>query len=173
MLALLSLLVLGCGPGADTVAQQLSSDNPAVREDTARRARNFNDPAVVQALIAALDDPSDKVRLYSVESLILLEAKEAVPRLSEVMVTDSSEEVRREAIDALGRLEDPRAVPALVALLEQTADDKPPLNAIWAVGVLGDQQALPVLSRLRDNKDPYVAYNANQALRRLRPAGEG
>jgi HEAT repeat protein len=172
-LGLLSLLLLACGPGADTVAQQLSSDNPAVREDTARRARNFDDPAVVQALIVALDDPSAKVRLYSVESLILLEATDAVPRLCELMVNDSSDEVRREAIDALGRLGDPRAVPALVGLLEQTADDMPPLNAIWALGQLGDPQALAVLSRLRDNKDPYVSYNANQALRRLRAPDAG
>lgn len=170
---LLPMLLLACGPDAQTVAEQLSSENPAIREDTARRARNFNDPAVVQGLIKSLDDPSEKVRLYSVESLILLEAKDAVPRLCEVMVSDPSEEVRREAIDALGRLEDPRAVPALVALLEQTADAQPPLNAIWAVGQLGDQQALPVLSRLRDNKDPFVAYNANQSLRRLRPPEQG
>lgn len=171
--ALALVLLLACGPTPEDVALQLASENPAVREDTARRARNFNSPDVIQGLITALDDPSERVRLYAVESLIELDAKDAVPRLCEVMTADESELVRREAIDALGRMADPRAVPPLVALLEQTADDKPPLNAIWAVGQMGDVQAMPVLSRLRESKDPFVAYNANQSLRRLRPPGEG
>lgn len=165
----LGLLIAACGPDPQTVADQLASDNPAVREDTARRARNFNSPAVVEGLITALDDDSETVRLYAVESLIALHATDAVPRLSTLMVDDPSAKVRREAVDALGRLADPRSVPALIALLEQNEGDKPPLNAIWALGQMGDIQALDVLSRLRQSDDPYVAYNANQALRRLRP----
>ncbi|NOY25543.1 MAG: HEAT repeat domain-containing protein [Oligoflexia bacterium] len=166
---LLASLMVGCGPDPQTVADQLLSDNPAVREDTARRAQKFNDPAVIQALIASLDDDSEKVRLYAIDSLIELKAVDAVPRLAGLMVDDSSEVVRRNAIDAIGRLADPVAVPALVTLLESTADTKPPLNAIWALGQMGDNQALAVLSKLRLSSDPYVSYNANQALRRLRP----
>ncbi|MCB9777314.1 MAG: HEAT repeat domain-containing protein [Alphaproteobacteria bacterium] len=161
--------ILACGPGPDVVAAQLSSDNPAVREDTARRARNFDDPAVVAALVEALQDPSEKVRLHAIDSLIALHAREAVPALVTVMQQDDSDEVRKDAIDALGRIGDPQAGPALIALLDDNRA-KPPLNAIWAVGQLGDINALAVLSDLRESDDPYVVYNANQALRRLRPA---
>ena len=171
MTAVLMGLLLACGPGPETVALQLSSDNPAVREDTARRARNFDSPEVIAGLIKALDDPSEKVRLLAIESLILLDGTDAVPRLMEMIQADDSAEVRKEAIDALGRLKDARAVPALVAYLEANEAGQPALNAIWALGQLGDMSALPVLSRLRENRDPYVAYNANQALRRLRPEG--
>ncbi len=171
MTALVLSLLIACGPGPETVAEQLASDNPAVREDTARRARNFDAPVVIEALIAALDDPSEQVRLNAIGSLIALEGVEAVPRLAELITTDPSERVRRESIDALGRLEDPRGVQPLVALLEATEDTQPPLNAIWAAGRLGDMAALPVLTRLRDSRDPYVSYNANQALRRVRPSG--
>lgn len=169
MIGVLSLL-LACGPDAATVAEQLRSENPAVREDTARRARNFDSPEVVDGLILSLDDSSEKVRSFAVDSLIALDAKAAVPRLAEHMATDASPLVRRQCIDAVGRLGDPVAVPALIALLESTEQEGPPLNAIWALGQLGDMRALAVLSRLRDHSDPFVAYNANQALRRLRPS---
>lgn len=170
MSTLLLALLVACGPGPDTVAEQLRSENPAVREDTARRARNFDDPAVIEALVAGLDDPSEKVRLNAISSLIALDAEEAVPRLTELMVSDPSAAVQRDAIEALGRIADARAVPALVALLEDQKA-RPPLNAIWALGQLQDMSALPILAELRESSDPYVAYNANQALRRIRPSG--
>jgi len=168
---ILGLLLTGCGPKPQDIADQLSSTNPAVREDTTKRAGSYDDEVVIAALIKSLDDPSEKVRYNAIDSLITLKAKDAVPRLTEVMVQDDSADVRKEAIDALGCLADPRAGDALVALLEQTENAQPPLNAIWALGQLGDQKALPVLSRLRESHDPYVAYNANLSLRRLRPAG--
>lgn len=168
MIAVLLSVLVACGPTPEQVAEQLGSDNPAVREDTARRARNFDDPAVIAGLVAALDDPSENVRSNAVDSIIALDAEEAVPRLATLMIEDPSERVRRASIDALGRIADPRAVAPLVALLE-SQPDHPPLNAIWALGELRDMQALPVLTRLRDSRDPYVAYNANQALRRIRP----
>lgn len=167
-------VLLACGPDAESVALQLSSENPAMREDSARRARNFDSPIVIEGLIKSLDDPSEKVRSHAVDSLIALNAKEAVPRLVVHMSEDSSPLVRRQCIDAVGRLGDVSAVPALIALLEASqvaTPPEPPLNAIWALGELGDQSALPVLSKLRDSPDPYVAYNANQALRKLRPSG--
>ncbi len=170
---LLTALLVACGPSPDDVAAQLSSDNPAVREDTARRARNFDSPAVIAGLISSLDDDSEKVRLNAIASLIALDAKDAVPKLATMITTDPSADVRQDAIDALGRMPDPRAVDPVVALLEGTADTKPPLNAIWAAGQLGDMKALPVLTKLRDSRDPYVAYNANQALRRIRPSTGG
>lgn len=170
VLSLLSgTLVAGCGPGPEDIATQLSSDNPTVREDTARRARKFDDSAVITALVESLGDSSERVRLHAIDSLVALHAAEAVPALIETMNQDASDEVRREAIDALGRIGDPQAGPALIALLEENRE-RPPLNAIWAVGEIGDMDALPVLSALRESSDPFVVYNANKALRRLRPA---
>ncbi|RME27653.1 MAG: HEAT repeat domain-containing protein [Deltaproteobacteria bacterium] len=173
MTLLWATLLLACGPSPEDVAAQLASENPAVREDTARRARNFNSPVVIEGLIRALDDPSEQVRLNAIASLIALDARDAVPKLASMITADPSPDVRREAIDALGRMPDPRGVDPIVSLLEETADTRPPLNAIWAAGQLGDMKALPVLTRLRESSDPYVSYNANQALRRIRPATGG
>lgn len=161
--------LLACGPSDEDVAKLLSSNNPAVREDSAKIARNFDADAVGKALVGALADPSPAVRRNAVDSIAELEFKEAVPALLElVQKQDEDPEVLRQTVDALGRLGDPAAVPVLVALLEQQ-EANPPLNLIWALGNLEDPAALDVLSRLRGSADPYVSFNANAALRKLRP----
>jgi len=164
------LFFLACGgPEPEDIARNLGSKNPVVREDTARIARNFESPEVIKALIGALSDPSEKVRLNAIDSLVLLEADEAVPTLMNLVNTDASDLVKKEAVDALGRLGDKQAVPVLLAHIQgrMGPEGRPPLNAIWALGSLGDASALPLLSKLREHSDPYVAWNANQALRAL------
>lgn len=168
MIWLLSLAI-ACGPSAEDIAANLASDNPAIREDTAKIAKNFPGDAVVAGLIIALKDGAEQVRLHAVDSLVSLEAVEAVPALITVLETDASDVVRMEVVDALGRLKDPLAVPALMRLIESRKDQRPPLNAIWALGFLEDGQALALLSELREHEDPYVAWNAHQALRNLLP----
>jgi HEAT repeat protein len=168
---LLTLLALaaGCGPSAANVATGIASENPAVRGDMVAFARKFDDPAVVQALVGVLGDPSEQTRIDAVKSLAEIGDPLACSALVELLATDPSERVQRETIDALGRLKDPIGVDALLALAERSSDDKIPLNAIWALGNLGDKRALPLLSRLREgSRDPYVVFNANVALRKIR-----
>lgn len=163
-------LVCGCGPAADDIAANLSSDNPVVREDSAKMARKHDDDAVIKALVVAIQlDPSARVREHAVDSLAELEAVDAVPALIEVVQRDPEADVVSAAIDALGRLADPRAVPVLLAHLETNGADRPTLNVIWALGNIGDGRALPLLTSLRDTDDAYVAYNVERALRELKP----
>ena len=56
---ILGLLLTGCGPKPQDIADQLSSTNPAVREDTTKRAGSYDDEVVIAALIKSLDDPSE------------------------------------------------------------------------------------------------------------------
>lgn len=163
------LCLMACGPSSDEIAANLKSENPTVREDTAKIAKNFGSDAVELALVESLRDPMEAVRLNAIDSLVELDAVEAVPALMVVVQGDSSDKVKREAVDALGRLGDPQAVPVLIAYVEARKATKPPLNGIWALGHLQDSAALPILSELRTHKDPYVAFNANEALRNLRP----
>lgn len=167
-LLLAAALLAACGPSADDIARNLQSQNPVVREDTAKIARNYGSDAVIQSLITALADPSPVVRRNAVDSLAELEATAAGAPLLELLGRETDERVRRQIIDALGRLDIREAGPALIALLE--ADEaNPPLNAIWALGRVGDAAALPVLTRLRDSSDPYISWNAADALRELQP----
>jgi hypothetical protein len=160
-----------CGASPDEVARNLSSPNPVVKEDSAKIADNFDSPEVRAALVVALQDPSERTRLNAIESLVELEAKEGVPGLILVVQQDPSDRVKGKAIDALGRLKDPAAVPVILEYILAHDAAKPPLNAIWALGFIEDNRALPVLAPLLDSPDPYIAWNARQALRSIHPSG--
>ena len=160
------LLLLACGPGADAISTGIGSDNPAVREDMVAAGKLVDDPAVVQALIGALDDPSADIRVAALESLAELDAVDAVPSILP-RLQDTEPKVQRAAVETLARLGDPQAVPDLVEYVDGRRHGRVPLNAIWALGVLGDAQALPLLATLREHEDPYVVYNACNALREI------
>jgi HEAT repeat protein len=169
---LLGALLTGCGPSPGDIAANLSSNNPVTREDTAKIARNFGSPEVEAALLEALTDPSQKVRYNALESLIELETAEAVPAIMAMLEVETDREVEQLAVDALGRLKDPQAVTTLIAYIETCRDDPAravPLNAIWALGFIGDAQAMVLLSELREDGDTYISWNADQALKGLRP----
>lgn len=168
---LLAVLVLigACGPASEDIARNLTSDNPAIREDTAKIAKNFGSDEVEVALAKALLDPAEKVRLNAIGSIVELDAQSAVPALMQAVQTDTSDLVKREAVDALGRLQDTQAVPVIIAYVAERKAERPPLNGIWALGFLEDPRSMPLLAELRDHPDPYVAWNANQALRCLHP----
>jgi HEAT repeat protein len=161
--------MLACGPAPEDIAGNLQSENPVIREDTAKIASNFDSPEVREALISVLNDENEMVRYNAVKSLIELEETEAVPKLIEMVDTEESEKVRREVIDALGRLGQTEAVPVLMAHIEANMEPKPPLNAIWALGFLEDNQSMELLSELAEHPDSYVAWNARKALANLRP----
>ncbi len=163
------VLLLGCGPAAEQVVTGLRSDNPAVREDMAEFARKFDEPVVVDALIDTIHDPSASIRLMAVQSLGELGHAASTADLVDVMANDASPDVRAAAVEALGRVQDPAAVAPLLIILESHPPNEAPLNVIWALGNIGDKRALPLLSELREaTEDPYVVYNVNVALRKIR-----
>jgi HEAT repeat protein len=172
---LLMGLLTACGPSSEDIAQNLSSDNPVVREDTAKIAHNFDSDVVRTSLLASLQDPAAKVRYNALNSLITLEAVESVPAILAMLEIEDNREVELLAIDALGRFKDAQAVPRLIEYIEarrQESDRSIPLNAIWALGFIGDAQALPLLITLRESSDIYVSSNASRALAELRPAAQ-
>ena len=170
MRTLISVLLLtACGPSADDIQRNLKSPNPVVREDSAKIARNVGGDVVVASLVAVLEDDSERVRLYAVDSLAELNDPAALPFLIKALNEDSSPEVRRQVVDALGRLRDPAAVPAIIAYLQDPSHESPPLNAIWALGFIGDLSAMPVLVELRGSDDPYLTWSVDHALRELHP----
>ncbi len=164
----LLLWVLACGPKPETVITGLNNENPAVRQDMVKIARKYDDPGVVDALTVALDDSEAVIRLSAVESLSFLDSASAVPALIKCL-SDPNDKVQRAAVDALGKLADPEATEPLMAYVRDRLGDRVPLNALWALGNIADMRAMGLLSQLRTHADPYVAYNAHQALRQLKP----
>ena len=165
---ILLLLGFGCSPAPEAVATGMGSENLVVREDMVAFAKQYDDELVVlDALHKALDDPSARVRQRAAESLGELASPESVQFLLKAL-EDNDNAVRKEAVDALGRIGDPQAVGPLMAYIEsRRLDGEIPLNAIWALGNIADPTPLSLLMELRDNSDPYVAYNAMWALREI------
>lgn len=163
---------------ASTIATAIGSENPVTREDGAKIAQQYDDPAVIEALSKSLLDDSEQTRLNAIESLAELEAAAAGPVLIERLRNDSSPKVRRAAADALGRLEIPEAVPDLIAYLQAfTPDDREQLSGVWALGNIGTvgldadakKATMEYLIGLRNSTtDKYVRYNATFALRWLK-----
>ena len=163
-------IFFACGPNATDITKNLSSDNPVVREDSAKIARNVTPSSeLVSALILMLDDPSLKAQKNAIETLVELEAEEAVPRLCELLLDPTiSDPILHSTLDALGRLKSKEAVPSLIDFLSKNPNE-PELDAIWALGFIGDNRAMDILSELRMHSDAYVSHNATVALRELRP----
>jgi HEAT repeat protein len=176
MLALIALIA--CDPAPEDIAKAVTSENPVMREDGAKIAQNYDDPAVVEALVSVLADPSEVVRLNAIESLAELEATSASQALVARLEQDESAKVRRAAADALGRLAAKDAAPALVAYVRSfDANDRGQLAGIWALGNIGSQgldsepRALvmeTLVARRGESTDTYVRYNSAAALRILR-----
>ena len=163
-------LMLACGPSADDIVRNLQSPNPVVREDSAKIARNVSpSPEMTAALMSILNDTSPRAQRHAIETLVELEAVEAVPQLCTLLDNPAlPDSIQHAVIDALGRLRSADAVPALIQYLQRDMSN-PALDAIWALGFIGDMSALDVLSELRNHSDPYVVHNATVALRELRP----
>lgn len=179
MIAALVFALAGCDPAPEDIAKAIASENPVMREDGAKIAQNYDDAVVVDALVASLADPSEKVRLNAIESLAELEADAAVPALITRLQEDTSAKVRRASADALGRLQAKEAVAPLIAyLLSFTSDDHAQLVAIWAIGNIGSEGGLPpedrkaalatLVARREGTQDKFVRYVASAALRTLK-----
>lgn len=171
-------VVLAACTDPAAIATAIGSQNPVTREDGAKIAQNYDDPAVIDALTKALADPSEPTRLNAIESLAELEATGAGPALIDRLRNDPSPTVKRAAADALGRLKVKEAVPDLIAYLATfTPDDRDQLAGVWALGNIGTigldadakKQTMDTLVALRDaSQDTFVKYNTTFALRWLK-----
>lgn len=162
----LILCLLACGETDNSaILADLGSPNPAVREDAVIEAASHDEAEVTEALERMLRDPDPRIRLAAVESLDKHDSPSSVRPLME-RVLDPDADVSRAAIDTLARTGDPVAAPAIMAAISRHYVD-PPLNAVWALGQLGDRDAIVLLARLRAHSDPWVRYNATEALREI------
>lgn len=112
-------------------------------------------------------DTDRQVRLAAIEALGAIgrwdSARVLLPALE-----DPDRDVMSQAAVALGRIGNPVATEPLCKALAV----KPVLlTELWALGEIGDFAAYDAVRPFRDDPDPYVSYNAVQALKKL-GAGE-
>ena len=121
-------------------------DDPRVRRYLARAMEMVDSPAVVKALIGALEDPDEETRLYAIHSLGGLRAEAAIPELLR-FATDQDAGFRKSAVYALGQMSDPRVQEALeVAVNDRVPDVR--WNAALQLARRGDRAGETVLAEM-------------------------
>jgi len=92
---------------------------------------------------------------------------EAVPLLSDVLLTSADPKMRREAAKSVGSLRAANAVdPLILALSDQSFEVRG--MAAWALGAIGDKSSLLALEALTSDSHPLVAWSASCSIRDLR-----
>lgn len=126
------------------------------------------DPAIVDALIAALADDAWQVREQAATTL----GKLAVASAREPLVAaldDAYWQVRLRAARALGQLRDPQAAPAIAILLTHPISNLRK-EAALALGELGVRGSLPALRHALDDRDPEVRKAVRIAIAQIEGA---
>jgi len=108
--------------GTPQLLEALRFDHRLVRIAAAEALRRHPAPGVVDALVAALESPDERLRGTIVESLAAIGDRRAVGALLAIL-TEPRESVpmRRRAIAALEKLATPEAIPALIDALGDPA----------------------------------------------------
>ena len=129
-----------------TLVTRISSPDPDVRLDAATELGRIGEATheVVAALVNALDDSDDKVRVQATISLGWMQSREAVPALIAKARQNDDLPLKRRAIQALGQIGDDRAISVVLAELD-SIDRYTVDNAILALGWLKVKEAVPRL----------------------------
>ena len=122
------------------------------------------DSRTAVALIAALQDRSEKVRAEAARSLGRLKARQATHPLTDTLLRDPRPPVREEAARALGEIGDVRALEALKEALGELPYEVR-AGALAAMEKMGDE-AIPLFLQALDEDDKRTRTQAATALER-------
>lgn len=141
-----------------SLVSRLSSVDADVRLDAARELGRIGEatPDAVAALVSALDDAEDKIRVQSAISLGWMQAVDAVPALIAKAHQNDDLPLKRRAIQALGQIGDDRAIPEVMAAVD-SQDRYSSETAILALGWLKAAEAVSNLVEIAtDESKPLM-----------------
>jgi HEAT repeat protein len=149
--------------------RNLSSPNILLRQESVKALGLAGDTTAVPYLVVTLDDPVTDVRLATAKTLGTLGDRRATDGLLARLGKEDDPTVRVTIAESLGKLQDTKAVPDLLRQLDMAGlGAAEQYTLIWALGNIGDKRAEDRLGQLLASPDKFVAFNASQALRRLR-----
>lgn len=131
---------------------------PEIRARAIKALRDFKDPKVGPALIAALSDPSSMVRAAAAEALKNRGDPEAMEALM-VAARDKHPKVRRKVMATLRRYQDRRAVLIFIGGLKDKDVEVRRISA-KALGYIRDSRAAEPLLKAVKDPDAGVRENA-------------
>jgi HEAT repeat protein len=135
------------------------------RGEAALALGEIGDPAAIGPLVKALDKPGATERdiaemnRHVADALGVLQAREGVNALTELLQKSRNGFAQVAAVDALGRIGDPAAVDALVTVA--TGKDVEPFTArkaLLALGRIGDKRASDAVLHMLFEERPGVSF---------------
>jgi serine/threonine-protein kinase len=146
----------------------LKDEDEDVRLDGVRSLEFSRDPRALPALIAALRDPSLKVKAEAVQAITRMGEQATGPVIQ--LLNDAIDEIdfltARFAAKCLGQIGDDSIAPALVELLA-SGDSFVVCESALALGKHGLTQAVPQLLELLENQSGNIRFAAAEALGRM------
>ena len=183
----------------DEVVNDLSSYDPQTRLKAALLLENIQvDSKAQNALIAAMKDPSKKVRAAIVKTLGIVGNKEVVSHLISFF-NDPDPRVRANTVEAIASLGDNDVVRILLPYLEDSnnriranavvgickfgrfnvthvlqsmltdPDENMRASALWAIGEIGEPLYITLTYNFLQDKNELIRFNAIKAIYRINP----
>lgn len=152
---------------------------PEIRARAYRALGRIQDPALLDAMAAGLDDADASVRAEAAFAVGQLFDAAAEPVLLEALDGEKDMAVRTRLVEALGKCGTEAVVPRLISLMES---GEPPLarEAALALGILGNDgvdisAAASTLENALNGSDPEMSWRAAFAAYRgdVKQAGSG
>lgn len=184
---------------ADEVINDLRSFDPQTRLKAALLLESIQvDKKGQNALIAAMKDPSKKVRAAIVKTLGIVGEKEVIKHLINCF-NDPDTRVRANTIEAIASLGDNTVTRIFLPYLEDSnnriranaivaickfgkynvtgilqnmlndSDDNMRASALWAIGEIGNPMYLPLTYPYMQDKNELVRFNSIKAISRINP----
>jgi HEAT repeat protein len=151
-------------PAVAGLRAALQSGDADARWWAARALAGVPAPSAAQALLAALSDPDEDVRICAVMGIGERRQAAAVDQLLG-MLSQSGGYLARHVADALSKIGE-AAVPGLVQALEDPRATVR-VQAARALVRIESQQAIPALIKSLDDPEPAVEHYAWEALQRM------
>jgi HEAT repeat protein len=156
---------------ASSIIQELQvADDPKKKCELLKSLGKHRGDDVSEALVRALKDPDEKVRLYAVGTLQDVGDARAVEPLIEVLMTDTARQPCYYATKALAHFKTPRAIAGMVSALEKQKGDLSELA--FQLGEVRAQEAVNALCKLAGSSGDEMAYARRHAVMSLGNIGD-
>lgn len=148
--------------------EAMQSDYPNVRIFAAKELVKIKEPSVIDALINAITDEQEDVRIEVVQALGEIDNDDRVIKPLIYSLGDSSLAVRQKAAKALGKLGRRDAEEDLILALSNNTDLSIICSLIESLGQIGDTRAVDPLIPFLGYKEPKVREYTAAALGKIR-----
>ncbi len=145
------------------VNNALNDSNTAVRYLAANSLKNLNCEGVIDALLFAMTDSYEWIRIRAIEGLGDRQASEAIEPFMQYLDKDSNPKVRATLVKHLGRFCELKLIPLIASYLSD-ADARVRANAVEGLGFYPAEFVADILRPYKDDDNARMRANVAVAL---------